>query len=144
MILYFSSSISKFNLVKDEWVTVKFLGNINKYVYAHLLSFDYNFKLYWGCNLNAKFFHNSGKITRRIAKSKEEDWFVVKLDLPQSNPDYLSDIILIRTKDKEEQIDHKTSNLLSFFLIPTDFYFERTDAIQDEFKFCGIITIKKK
>lgn len=144
LILYFSSSISKFNLVKDEWVAIKIFGNTEKYVYAHLLSFEYNFKLYWGSNMNANFFPNTGKITRKITISKEEDWFIVKLDQPQSNPDYLSDVILIRTKDREEQIDHKTSNLLSFFLIPTDFDFERTDAIQDEFKFCGFITMKKK
>lgn len=144
LIIYFSTSISKFNLVKDEWVAVKIFGNIEKYVYAHLLNFEYNFKLYWGSNLNANFFPNTGKITRKITISKEEDWFIVKLDCPQSNPDYLSDLILVRTKDKEEQIDHKTSNLLSFFLIPTDFDFERTDVIQDEFKFCGFITMKKK
>lgn len=144
IILFFSNILSKFNLVKGEWANIDIVGGSEKYVYTHLMNINYEFTLHWGNVTGINLMPNTGTIIKRITVSSETDWYVVKLNRPQTNLDYLSDTILIRTKDVEEFIHPDKLNLMSYFLIFDDYDLENKKAKRSDFKFCGWITMKRE
>ncbi|MFL5728600.1 MAG: hypothetical protein ACJ75J_03840, partial [Cytophagaceae bacterium] len=85
----------------------------------------------------SRYLPESGKIIRRITISKEPDWYMVKLDKPKNVTGYMTDTIVIRTKEKEELLEPGFRMLIAFFIIPEKTDLENKNLERTKLKFCG-------
>ncbi len=87
-----------------------------------------------------KFLPNSGKITQRLTVYNEKDWYLIKLNNPKEESTYLSDTVIIRTKDKYESLEKGQKTIVAFYLIPIETNLKKSNLKRTNFKFCGWAT----
>lgn len=140
LIFFLSGSLSRYSISKGHWGPIKLWGTQEKVNYEEVV--DKHIKLYiftrndytHGC------LPNSGKIFKRVTVSEEPDWYLIKLDTTHQISSFISDTVLIRTKEKDEQIGKDSRVLVGFYLIPLDTNINNSSLKQTDFKFCGWAT----
>ena len=142
LIIFLSGNLSKFSITKGQWAPIKFWGTEEKINYEKVVGTEFTLKSFTQHDYASKYLPNSGKIIKRITVSNEPDWYLIKLDTPKQLNSYLPDIVLIRTKEKEELIEKGKKKFIAFYLIPTDINLDNDDFKRTDFKFCGWGTIK--
>lgn len=140
LIIFLSGNLSKFSITKGQWAPIKYWGTEEKINYEKVVDTDLKLNSFTKNDYAVKYLPNSGKIFKRLTVSKEPDWYLIKLDTPKQLNSYLADTVLIRTKEKDEQIEKGKKKFIAFYLIPTDTNLDRDDLKRTDFKFCGWAT----
>lgn len=140
LIFFLSGNLSQFSLRKGYWAPIKYWGSKEQINYDSVVDLELKIKNFTNNELAAQFLPNSGKIVRRLTISKELDWYLVKLDNKTQNLYYIPDNVLIRTKNKYEQIEKGKKVMVAFYLVPFDVDLEKSDLKRTDFKFCGWAT----
>lgn len=138
LILFLSGNLSRFNLNKGEWAPLKYWGSKEEINHERIVGSDIKLNRFTKNALAHGYLPNSGKIIKRMVVSKEVDWYLIALDEPvKSNTYYLSDKVIVRTKEKDEQIEIGKSTFIAFYLIPHSANIESDVIRRTDFKFCG-------
>lgn len=137
LILFISSSLSKYNLVKGEWAPIKYWGKEKIVNYDLVLEQEVTIKRFTINDYTIDYLPNSGKIIKRIKVSNEPDWYIVQLESPVQNTHFETDRIVLRTKDKHQLIDKEKKTIVAFFLIPNSTNLDEAKLKRTNFKFCG-------
>lgn len=140
LIIFLSGNLSKFSITKGQWAPIKYWGTEEKINYEKVVDTDLKLNSFTKNDYANKYLPNSGKITKRLTVSKEPDWYLIKLDTPKQLNSYLADTVLIRTKEKDEQIEKGKKKFIAFYLIPTDTNLDKDELKRTDFKFCGWAT----
>ncbi len=140
LIIFLSGNLSKFSITKGQWAPIKYWGTEETINYEKVVDTDLKLNSFTKNDYAIKYLPNSGKIFKRLTVSKEPDWYLIKLDTPKQLSSYLADTVLIRTKEKDEQIEKGKKKFIAFYLIPTDTNLDRDDLKRTDFKFCGWAT----
>lgn len=142
LIIFLSGNLSKFSITKGKWAPIKYWGTEEKIDYEKVVDTDLKLNSFTQNDHAIKYLPNSGKIIKRLTVSEEPDWYLIKLDTPKQLNSYLADTVLIRTKEKDEQIEKGKKIFIAFYLIPTDTNLDKDDLKRTDFKFCGWATTK--
>lgn len=137
LILFISSSLSKYNLVKRKWAPIKYWGKEKNVNYDFILEHQISLKRFTANELTLEYLPNVGKIEKRIFVSDEPDWYVVQLENSTQNPQFETDKIVLRTKDKHQLIEKDKETIVAFFLIPNNTNLGDAKLKRTNFKFCG-------
>jgi protease PrsW len=142
LIIFLSGNLSKFSITKGQWAPIKYWGTEEKINYENVVDTELKLNSFTQNDHAIKYLPNSGKIFKRLTVSEEPDWYLIKLDTPKQLYSYLADTVLIRTKEKDEQIEKGKKKFIAFYLIPTDTNLDKDDLKRTDFKFCGWATTK--
>lgn len=137
LILFISSSLSKYNLVKGQWAPIKYWGKEKIVNYDFILEHQISLKRFTANELTLEYLPNVGKIEKRIFVSDEPDWYVVQLENSTQNTQFETDKIVLRTKDKHQLIEKDKETIVAFFLIPNNTNLGDAKLKRTNFKFCG-------
>lgn len=140
LIIFLSSNLSKFSLNKGEWSPIKYWGTGEKINYDKIVDSELKLNRFTRNNFSSEYLPNTGRIYKRVTVSEEPDWYLIKLDTPKQHSSYLTDTVLIRTKEKDEQIEKGKKKFIAFYLIPSDTNLDKDDLKRTDFKFCGWAT----
>lgn len=137
LILFISSSLSKYNLVKGQWAPIKYWGKEKAVNFDVMLEHQISLKRFTANELTLEYLPNVGKIEKRIFVSDEPDWYVVQLENSTQNTQFETDKIVLRTKDKHQLIEKDKETIVAFFLIPNNTNLGDAKLKRTNFKFCG-------
>jgi RsiW-degrading membrane proteinase PrsW (M82 family) len=137
-----SVSQSKFNLKKGEWAPIKYWGVEGKINYDHIVTMEFKLNRFTVNNYAYDYLPNKGEVVKRLTVSNEPDWYLIKLDTGKQTTSFMSDTVIIRTKEKEEQISKGKRTFVAFCIIPLKVNLESTDLKRTDFKFCGWATVE--
>lgn len=146
LIIFLSGNLSKFTLSQGEWMPIKYWGsegkNQNEKAFEKVVNTELKLNPFTRDTYAYEYLPNSGKISKRLTVSAETDWYLVTLDtIKQRNSSFLSDTVLIRTKEKDELIEKGKKKLIAFYIIPKDINLDNDKLKRTDFKFCGWATV---
>jgi len=139
LIIFLSTNLGKFLIVKGRWAPIQYRP-IKRINYEKIIGVEIQLSPFTNDDFAFEYLPNSGKVFRRLTVSAEPDWYLAKLNASKQLNPYLADTVLIRTKERDEQIEKGKKKLVAFCLIPADTNLDRGDLKQTDFKFCGWAT----
>jgi len=142
LIIFLSVNLSKFTLNKGEWAPIRYWGTEEKINYDKIIDTDLKLNHFTNNSYANEYLPNTGKIIKRLTVSKEPDWYLVKLNTPKQSSSFNGDTVIIRTKDKEEQIEKGNKKIIAFYIIPIKTNFDNKELKRIDFKFCGWATVE--
>lgn len=137
LLIFLVGNLSKFTLTKGEWAPINYWGKEEKVNYDQIVGTELKLNRFTNNDYTIDYLSNSGKIVKRVTVSKEPDWYLVKLDVVIQINAFYGDTVLIRTKEKEQQIEIGKKLFIAFYIIPLEVNLENEDFQRTEFKFCG-------
>ena len=137
LLIFLVGNLSKFTLNKGEWAPINYWGKEEKVNYDQIVGTEVKLNRFTNNDYTIDYLSNSGKIVKRVTVSKEPDWYFVKLDNAIQINAFYGDTVLIRTKEKEHQIEIGKKLFIAFYIIPLEVNLENEDFQRTEFKFCG-------
>jgi len=137
-----SASLSTFSIVEGQWGTIKYAPPEEVVDYGKVIGLELKLSRFTPNDYASQFLPNSGKIAKLLTVSNESDWYLMKIDVPAQFNTYLSDLVLMKTKEKGELIEKGEKRLVSFYIIPSDVNLDAGDLKRTDFKFCGWATLK--
>ena len=141
LIVFLSVNLSKITLNKGEWAPIEYWRTENKVSYEQIVGTEVKLSRFTHNDFAFKYLPNSGEIIKRMTVSKEPDWYLVKLTKPVNVISYIGDTVIIRSKDKEEQIITGKEIYIAFYIIPEKTNLENEDLKRTDFIFCGWATV---
>jgi hypothetical protein len=138
--IFLSGSLSKFSLTKGKWAPIKFWRHEEKINYEKVVGTELIINSFTKNDYMHIYLPNSGRITKCLNVSNEPEWYLIKLNNPKDLNSYLTDTVLVRTKDMNEQIEKGTKRFIAFYLIPSDLNLNKEGLKRTDFKFCGWAT----
>ena len=142
LIAILSASLSKFSIVEGQWEAIKYWAPMKVDDFGKVVGLELKLSRFTPNDYASQFLPNSGKVAKLLTVSNESDWHLMKLDVPAQFNTYLSDLVLIKTKEKGEIIEKGEKRLVSFYIIPSDVNLDADDLKRTNFKFCGWATLK--
>jgi RsiW-degrading membrane proteinase PrsW (M82 family) len=136
LIAFLSVNLGKFNLDKGVWAPIKYWGNEEEKNYDKIVDSEIKLDYFSNRYLN-DYLPNTGTIMKRLTVSNEPDWYLIKLNRAPQSDEYSDDTVIIRTKDKEEQIEKDKKKIVAFYKIPNNTNLETHELKQTDLKFCG-------
>ncbi len=137
LLIFLVGNLSKFTLNKGEWAPINYWGKEEKVNYDQIVGTEVKLNRFTNNDYTIDYLSNSGKIVKRVTVSKEPDWYFVKLDNAIQINAFYGDTVLIRTKEKEQQIEVGKKLFIAFYIIPLEVNLENENFQRTEFKFCG-------
>ncbi len=140
LIFFLSVNLSKFSIAKGKWAPIKYWETKENMDYENVVGLKLKLNSFTKNDYAIQFLPNSGIITKRLTVSEEPDWYLIKLDTSNQISSYLTNTVLVRTKEKYEQIEKGKRKFIAFYLIPTETNLEKVNLKRTDFKFCGWAT----
>ena len=141
LIFFLTVNLSKFSIIAGKWAPIKYWDTDNDdNEYENLVGTELKITSFTNNEYANKFLPNSGKITQRLTVYNEKDWYLIKLNYPKEESTYLSDTVIIRTKDKYESLEKGQKTIVAFYLIPKETNLKKSNLKRTHFKFCGWAT----
>lgn len=140
LMIFLSGSLSKLSLTKGQWAPINFWRQEEKINYEKVVGTELIINSFTKNDYMHIYLPNAGRITKCLNVSNEPEWYLIKLNNPKDLNSYLTDTVLVRTKDMNEQIEKGTKRFIAFYLIPSDLNLNKEDLKRTDFKFCGWAT----
>lgn len=143
LILFLSGHLSQVTLNKGVWAPIKYWSEkdeVNSINYDEIVNCEIQINPFTKNDLAYKYLPNKGLVLKRITVSEEPDWYLIKIDNVKEINSFMNDFVIIRTKDKFEQIEIGNKKVIAFYIIPNDTNLDKEILKRTDFKFCGWAT----
>ncbi len=141
LIFFLSGSLSKMVLNKGEWAPIQYLettGRDKDFYYNKIMNATLKLERFSKNDFAYELLPTNGTVIRRLKISKDPEWYLVKLNTQKVFHSYLTENILIRTKDKEKPLlKGRKKQIIALYLIPKEFDLEQAELNRTDFKFIG-------
>lgn len=139
LMLFISGRLSALNLKKGEWKKIELNQQNTKpgHSFTVTTGMHVNIREFTNDPFLQKFLPNTGVIEKKTIVFKEENWLMIRIKKPAAVTDYFNNILLIRTKDPEDNLNDELPTDISVYALritsnPDNFFFEKEDI-----RFCG-------
>lgn len=137
LIFFLSSNLSRFNLKQGEWAPIEYWAKKERINYEKIVGEEIRINRFTTNKSTLDYLPDSASVMKNITVSQEPDWYLVKLSETVDTNHNMADLVAIRTKDKEAQLNKGDNSFVAFYIIPLETDLERDDLARTDFIFCG-------
>jgi hypothetical protein len=137
LIFFLSTSLSRFNLKQGEWAPIEYWSKAEKIDYEKVVGEKIRINRFTKNNLTYDYLPDDAWVLETLTVSKEPDWYLIQLSESVDTKVNIIDLVVIRTKDKQEQLLKGKDTFVAFYVIPIETDLKSKELTRTDFIFCG-------